>query len=76
MVLINALDLKVNWSANEAYGTAGSSRKTNETEICTNNNAPTVEGQHVYEHVDDAVKGTMVETHANQAYEPVNIGKE
>ena len=79
MALINTLDLKVNLSANEAYGTAGSSRKTDETEICTNNiNAPTVlvEDQHVYEHVHDVVKGTMMETHANQAYEPVNIGKE
>lgn len=76
MALINTLDLKVNLSVNEAYGMAGSSRKTNETEMCININAPTVEGQHVYEHVDDAVKGTMVKTHANQAYEPVNIGKE
>lgn len=74
MALINTLDLKVKLRANEAYGTAGSSRKT-ETKIC---NAPTVEGQHVYEHVDDVVKRTVVavETHANQAYEPINIGKE
>ena len=58
-------------SPNSAYGTA----TTNKTEICTDS-APAVEDQHVYEHVHDVVKGTMVETHANQAYEPVNIGKE
>ena len=67
-------------SANGAYGTAiaSSIRKTSgsETETCTDN-APAVEGQHVYEHVGDVVKGTMqVETHPNQAYEPINIGKE
>ena len=67
--------------ANEAYGTctatADSSRKTNdETEIC-NDSTPAVEDQHVYEHVGGGlVKGTIVETHANQAYEPINIGKE
>ena len=78
------LDSKMTLSANGAYGTAiGSSiRKTSasggETETCTDN-APSVEGQHVYEHVRDVVKGTMpvpVETHPNQAYEPINIRKE
>ena len=76
------LDSKMTLSANGAYGTAiaSSIRKTSggETETCTDN-APAVEGQHVYEHVHDVVKGTMpvpVETHPNQAYEPINIGKE
>ena len=67
-------------SANGAYGTAiaSSMRKTSDSEVetCTDN-APAVEGQHVYEHIGDVVKGTTpVETHTNQAYEPINIGKE
>ena len=62
----------MNLSPNRAYGTV----TANETEMCAkSSSAPAVEDQHVYEHVH-VVKGTMVETHANQAYEPVNISKE
>ena len=60
-------------STNDAYGAV----KTNESEICTNS-TPTVDGQHVYEHIDNTVtvKEIAMETHTNQAYESVIAGKE
>jgi hypothetical protein len=69
--------------ANGAYGRVSSGKTSEtETEMCADSaQAPAVEeGQHVYEHIGDVVKGTMpvVETHLNQAYESINIdiGKE
>ena len=65
-------------NTNDAYGAinTGSTEKANESEIHT----PTVDGQHVYEHIDNTVtvtiKETAVETHTNQAYESVITRKE
>ena len=74
--LIIYIDLKMELSPNDAYGAINtdSTWKANESEICT----PTVEGQHVYEHINNTVtvKEIALETHSNQVYESVIIGKE